>query len=191
MDSKFTLAGVESVFIEIPAWTLFATKNIIVASVYRPPDTNINLFSEAVADILEQVSKEGKICYIHGDFNINLLHCETNSPTANFQNMLYSFFYSNLIDKPTRITKTSQTLLDNIFTNSLDHTIHSGIMYSDISDHLPIFQFTLTESVNNPSSNVQYRVFHQKNQLAFQNSISKLSWRSVYEDRDAESSYQN
>ena len=38
---------------------------------------------------------------------------------------------------PTRITNHSATLIDNIFSN-IPH-IGSGIFYSDISDHLPIF----------------------------------------------------
>ena len=47
-----------------------------------------------------------------------------------------------LISKPTRITSTTATLTDNIFTNNLQHCMNSGIFYSDLSDHLPIVQVT-------------------------------------------------
>ena len=40
---------------------------------------------------------------------------------------------------PTRITETSCTLIDNIFTNDLSNEHFSGILYSDINDHLPVF----------------------------------------------------
>jgi hypothetical protein len=44
-----------------------------------------------------------------------------------------------IISKPARITSKTATLIDKIFTNSIHKTQLSGILYSDISDHLPIF----------------------------------------------------
>ena len=38
-----------------------------------------------------------------------------------------------------RITESSATLIDNIFTNELNIDITSGLMINDISDHLPVF----------------------------------------------------
>ena len=51
---------------------------------------------------------------------------------------MISLFLYPLISIPTRITKTSKSLIDNIFVNSL-HFCQSGCVYSDLSDHLPIF----------------------------------------------------
>ena len=43
-----------------------------------------------------------------------------------------------VITKPTRITDTSATLIDNILISSkLQQAYHSGIIISDMSDHLP------------------------------------------------------
>ena len=45
-----------------------------------------------------------------------------------------------LINKPTRITKTSVTCLDHIYINSLgNQKLLSGIIKTDLSDHLPVF----------------------------------------------------
>ena len=33
------------------------------------------------------------------------------------------------------------TLLDNIFINSLDSFCAGGVLFSDVSDHLPVFTF--------------------------------------------------
>ena len=49
---------------------------------------------------------------------------------------LYSFIY-----RPTRISNHSFTLIDNVFTNVTNHKVTSGILVSDITDHLPIFVF--------------------------------------------------
>ena len=43
------------------------------------------------------------------------------------------------IDKPTRITSFSNTLIDTIYTNNIHHSINSGLLINDITDHLPVF----------------------------------------------------
>ena len=43
------------------------------------------------------------------------------------------------ITLPTRITDTSNTLIDNILTNVYDDKHVSGILINKISDHQPIF----------------------------------------------------
>ena len=45
-----------------------------------------------------------------------------------------------VITKPTRITKTTATLLDNlIISQKLQTTFECGIIVDDISDHLPCY----------------------------------------------------
>ena len=58
--------------------------------------------------------------------------------------------------RPTRITKESATIIDNIFTNELQRITSSGIIINDMSDHLPIFQICdYTDDVH--SSRNQYK----------------------------------
>ena len=88
-----------------------------------------------------------------GDFNINILNADSHTPTNEFIDLMYSNGLYPLISKPTRITSHTDTLIDNIFTNDLDHSKFSGLLWSDISDHLPIFQitiFSLSPSVKPP-----------------------------------------
>ena len=44
-----------------------------------------------------------------------------------------------LITKPTRITTTSSTLIDHIYTNFPATKLTPGILINDLSDHLPVF----------------------------------------------------
>ena len=80
--------------------------------------------------------------YLMGDFNIDILQYAVNDIAQSTVNALYSNFYIPLIHRPTRVTRSSATLLDNIFTNQFDMSIVSGLLYCDISDHLPVFQIT-------------------------------------------------
>ena len=75
-----------------------------------------------------------------GDFNIDLLKSESCDYTKRFLEQLYASSYIPLILQPTRITQHTATLIDNIFTNDIKiiESSTNGIIYSDISDHLPV-----------------------------------------------------
>ena len=45
----------------------------------------------------------------------------------------------NFIDKATRITPKTATLIDHIYSNIITKSVRSGILTFDISDHLPVF----------------------------------------------------
>lgn len=127
---------VESLFIEIFSCDTFDGKGFIIGCIYRPPDTDIKKFISSLAFVLDKINHEGKVCFLLGDFNINLFNNESQPLTADFLNILYANSLFPLITKPTRVTPSSATLIDNIFTNSLNNVLMSGLFYSDISDRL-------------------------------------------------------
>ena len=51
---------------------------------------------------------------------------------------LLSYNFMPTIRVPTRISPTSATLIDNIFINDIKYMYNSVVVYSDVSDHLPI-----------------------------------------------------
>ena len=56
-----------------------------------------------------------------------------------FIDCLVTYSCTPLILNPTRITQSSATLIDNIFTNNLDNILKTGILINDVSDHLSVF----------------------------------------------------
>ena len=100
-------------------------------------------------NLLSKINVSNKTCCLMGDFNIDL--AQENYSSLTFRNMLLSNSFYNTIDKPTRITSRSVSLIDNIFSNIHRDTLHSGILYSDISHHLPIF-LTLSNIISNKAS---------------------------------------
>lgn len=103
--------------------------------------------------------------YILWDYNINLFKSETHSLTQDFLNNLHSNYFYPIIHKLTRVIDRSATLIDNILTNALNKVLQSGI-YSDITDHFPIFQFTLLDNYKEKQSNatIVCRKFNEKKQ---------------------------
>ena len=71
-----------------------------------------------MSHILEKISLEIKEVYLLGDFNTNLLNYETDRPTAEFFDNIYSNSFVPYTTLPTRITPRSKMLIDNIFFNN-------------------------------------------------------------------------
>ena len=71
-----------------------------------------------------------------GDFNADLLKYDHDDEVADFLDAMYSKLLLPNISSPTRITSTSATLIDNIFTNNYDNTFTSGNLVTTLSDHL-------------------------------------------------------
>ena len=79
--------------------------------------------------------------YILRDFNADLIKTGTHAPTSEFLGGLTSRGFYPLVSLPSRITNTTATLIDNIFTNNIDCQIVSGLVMVEISDHLPVYAF--------------------------------------------------
>lgn len=102
--------------------------------------TVIKDFNDSLSSSLDLINKEGKLCYILGDFNINLVKHKPDTLSGDFLIVLYSsYFFPPLIHKATRVDGNTATSIDNILTNSLDKGMKSGVLYSDLSfPHIPV-----------------------------------------------------
>ena len=125
----------ESLFLELDSTENHSNK-IIIGVVYKPPDVPVDSYLES----LNIVNEEPKEIYIMRDFNIDLLSAKKQKPTSNLIDPFLSYSYLSLINRPTRMTSTSVTLIDNIFCNNVyNNSYVNCILFTDISDHLPIF----------------------------------------------------
>ena len=70
--------------------------------------------------------------------NINFLKFNEHTQTEEFLDMLYANNILPIITTPTRLTDHTATLIDHIYTNSLQN-FTPGILTVDITDYLPIF----------------------------------------------------
>ena len=73
---------------------------------------------------------------IMGDFNVNLINCNDDKNTSNFLDTMFSNSFLPFIATPTRITRNTKTLIDNIFYNKPLNDTMSGNLSSIISDQL-------------------------------------------------------
>ena len=129
-----------------------------------------------------------KPVYLMGDFNINLLNEDVH--TNDFLNIMSSNSLYPSITKPTRITSNSATLIDNIFTYSKSYQT-SGIIITDISDHLPVFITTDLKLHRNNIDKLETEVrqFNAENMKCFKSELGKVDWENLCSEGDANKSY--
>ena len=112
-------------------------RNIVISNIYRQPSGNLKNFKQTLKNQLTDKSLKNKSIYLAGDFNLNLLHHETNKHVNNFVNTLLQHNLIPTINKPTRITRKTCTLIDNIITNEFTNN-YTAVIKTDVSDHFPI-----------------------------------------------------
>ena len=126
-------------------------KTALVSCVYKCPRSNVICFSDTIERLFNRVRNKDTL-FLCGDFNIDLLKCDSHGGMKQFIDLMYSLGLYPLIKRPSRITTTSATLIDNMFTSELECKIDSGLLVNDISDHLSIFVLCKCNVKNNVSS---------------------------------------
>ena len=115
-----------------------------------------------------------------GDYNISLLNYDTHGPTQEFADLMYCHSLFPCITKPTRVTAKSASLIDNIFCNSdvNNDNVFNGILYTDISDHFPIFHIDNSCATKTPCPYLKKRVFFRAKYwtILFKSTKQKLVW---------------
>ena len=143
-------------------------------------------FLDKFCDILSLISTNNKLCYIAGDYNLDVLRCNNHSPTQEIIENLFLYMFVPLIDKPTRITAHSATLIDNIFTsNNLSDKDLNCIFVNDLSNHLPILSYSIDDSVMlKNQSNKAVRNYSEANVNRFRTCLSEINWSYLLSDQD-------
>lgn len=128
-----------------------------------------------------------------GDFNINCLNYEENNSVRNFLNNLFQKGTIPLINKPTKVTVKSATLIDNIFTNCIfNNSLKIGIIKNSTSDHFPIF-FAINTSRNRSYPkriNYKKRIYSDTSKAAFKEHLSLMNWRNITDLNNANEMYE-
>ncbi|EZA47066.1 hypothetical protein X777_16833, partial [Ooceraea biroi] len=85
-----------------------------IAVMYHSLSTPDSVFVDFLEDITERLALKGD-CIIVGDFNINIL--EDSFYTKKIHTIMLGLDIKQYVDKPTRVTKDSQAIIDLIFAN--------------------------------------------------------------------------
>ena len=173
---------IESVFVQFT----IGTQKYVVGNIYRSPSSNSEDFITGMHDILSNIlcnHSQGKV-YIMGDFNFDLFKCDLFPKCFKYADTMFSFGYTPLIRRPTRVFNSSNTLIDQIWTNDTCSINISGLFLYQLSDHFPVFAYMNCKRVHLSNKSERYVTFKTrlKNQLCnetFTQGISSTNWEQL------------
>ena len=156
----------------------------VLCSMYRPPNSNIQTFLASYNSLLSVIKKKRPTSIIIGlDHNLDLLKADTHQLTNDFIQNNLDFGLIPTVTRPTRITQSSVTLINNIFiSQNLCGKHVSNILINDTSDHLPVI-CTLSDlkTTKRESIKITSRDTHLKNMQALKRQLENYNWSSNLE----------
>ena len=144
---------------------------------------DMKAFINETEPIVSQLCKGNHEVILAGDFNINLLKCDSFELYNEFYEMFLTKGLFPNITLPTRITKNTATLIDQIysrFDKKVDNKNFSGIITSELSDHFPVFLCIPleVEKVKHPK-----KIVIKNNSIddfnKFKETLSEVDWDSI------------
>ena len=165
----------ESLFVEIEN----CNTSILCGSIYRPPNGNFINFIEILSDLLDRMAAENKKCYIMGDFNLNLLEYNTNNNVREMVSLFNSKYFYNTINKPTRVSSHSATIIDHLWTNDLSSNVDNGILFSKNSDHFPTISVFKSKVSLKGNKIIRHREINDLNLAKFRQCLEGTDWGDV------------
>ena len=143
-------------------------------------------------NFFNKMKKFNNAIYIVRDTNLNLIDYETNIKVKNYLNLLFQKSFTPVINKPTRVSRNNETIIDHINTyHFLNNDVHSGIIRADISDHFPIFLISkdLMLDSGNGLIHILKRERNNKSIAYFKTLLSIVDWKHVLNENSQNNAY--
>ena len=136
----------------------------------------IKIFLKTLSGVLNKLSYEDKKTILMGDFNCDYLK---ENHHREVKNLFVSYGYKQLIEKATRITETSETLIDVILTNSPQTIRNYDTVLSSNSDHdiMAIIRKKLTPKY--PPRTIYSLNYKNYNTNVIKNQLRNVNWEHV------------
>ena len=124
--------------------------SLIIGCFYRHPKATADSFN-FISECIKSVLLRNKSFFICGDFNDDLF--QTNNKMSKLISNLKLY---QLVDKPTRVTANTATLLDLLITNNKNMVNCLEILPGPVADHEAI---SVTLNISNPKRLPIYKTF--------------------------------
>jgi exonuclease III len=101
--------------------------------IHRSPDGWFDKFLNKLELFIQKLVMKDKILILCGDWHIDLLHEDSNQ--KDLTNLLLTYNLVNTVQSPTRIMKSTSTLLDVIIINKKYYMELATVIALGFSDH--------------------------------------------------------
>ena len=180
-------------------------KTKVIVNFYRSPSKDVNRFLNLLDTALYKLDRHSrKHVLFFGDANIDLIKYDTDNNGQCLIDTLAKHGYVQSVSKPTRVTSHSATLIDHVYTNSIEDTISSNVLTIDLTDHLGTLTTIrlATPSNKNGSSKImgrerislgsdKSRIINEANNVKFKELLECETWEGVLGHGNACTQYES
>ena len=120
------------------------------------------------------------------DQNLNLLKANQHKGTSQFMDIMMDFDMIPTITRPTRITNTSATLINNIYiSGKIQRNYESHLIVTDISDHLPsLLLLKQTKVKDKTPIEFESRNLNDDKIMKINNELRKIDWNGLLNSKN-------
>ena len=159
-------------------------KKIAIGTFYKAPNIPCKTFYDAY-DSLTYIFSKYEDPILAGDFNVNMLNTESADFKKLSDSIIEPFDLKQIIDKPTRITDKSRTLIDLLLVKDLDKVKTFGLCdASGVSDHFLIYMAYNVKKPKFKPVTVTRRDFRKFDLPGFQAAAEIAHWENVFAVQD-------
>ena len=168
----------ESILLELS----YQGNKIIFAEFYRIPNTNVKDFLYSFSQLITQLENE-KFCILCADHNLDFLKFQQHRPTQDFLDLLNNELFVPCIQKPTRITHATSTLIDNIFLKVSKLGVHNSFVIIDhMSDHYPcLLSYKVKAAKEAEDVFIEKRKINDETMQKICESLLFQNWAPIYD----------
>ena len=152
-------------------------KNFIVSFLYRPPNKPVS-WNDAFVSYVDHCYDLADEVTILGDFNFNLFDKDVKRKWL--ENVIGQLSLFQLITEPTRVSESSSSLIDHIYTSKPENFNVGEIFRCSLSDHYLIF---VTRKMGVKKSKIRTKVFFNDYSQLTESNISAIfrtfDWQQV------------
>ena len=187
-DLSLNVPNFESITVEMKTHE----QGILFCTIYRPPNSSDKDFLKNYSRLLKKFPPQQHARLIIGlDHNLDLIKHAKHRVTNEFIELNLENQLLPTITKPTRITRTTATLLDNIIIGrTFQSDYEPSIVVNDMSDHLPCLL-----KIKNPSlflksaTKITTRGLNYEKVCELSNKLAEINWDDKLENGSVTEQY--
>ena len=159
----------ETVFIEFSKDQLQINKNILITVIYRPPARYVRSFNVKLNIIL--VRKENKICYLLGDFNMNLLNNDTHNLTGEIYYLMTSNSFCHWLQDQQLLQQPWEIIYSLIIWKLFSFDV--GVNGHRYCRSLPNFHVNRQGKAKDTEIYMEKKIYSDKNKRDFTQAVTR------------------
>lgn len=163
------------------------SNSLLIGNIYRNRSYDWSEWLDNFIQIMDKATDNHKNITLLGDFNIDL-----SKSQEKWRSAISLFNLKQLIKQQTRITDSTATIIDHIYTNNPDMITNARVVSSSISDHNSVtccWSCKLPKPPKKGHTTIEYRSFKKFEDSYFLSDVYSAPFHTVYNEHSAETAF--